>query len=393
MVATTSQHVISDDILARCMERAPGYDRENRFFQEDFEELRDAGYLRMAVPTELGGLGLTMADAMQEQRRLAYHAAPTALAMNMHLYWTGVAADLLRSGDTSLEWLLKEAAAGKVFAAGHSESGNDLPVLLSTTNADRVDGGYRLTGTKHFSSLTPVWDYLAVHGTDSSNLQEPKVIHGFLPRGTDGVTIREVWDTLGMRATASQDTVLDGAFVPDKYIPRVLAPGPAGVDLCILAIFAWALVGFANVYYSIAQRALDLTVESLKSRSSITVTRTLAHHPGHQQSIAEMVMELEAIGPHLDRVAQDWTDGVDHGGNWFVKLISAKYRAVEGAWRVVDTAMDLSGGAGIFRQSEIQRLWRDARLGRVHPTNSTLSHEFVAKTVLGINPDEAPRWG
>ena len=102
MVATTSQHVISDDILARCMERAPGYDRENRFFQEDFEELRDAGYLRMAVPTELGGLGLTMADAMQEQRRLAYHAAPTALAMNMHLYWTGVAADLLRSGDTSL---------------------------------------------------------------------------------------------------------------------------------------------------------------------------------------------------------------------------------------------------------------------------------------------------
>ena len=104
-------------------------------------------------------------------------------------------------------------------------------------------------------------------------------------------------------------------------------------------------------------------------------------------------MELEAIGPHLDRVAQDWTDSVDHGPNWFVKLIAAKYRAVEGAWRVVDTAMDLSGGAGIFRQSEILRLWRDARLGRVHPTNSMLSHEFVAKTVLGINFDDAPRWG
>ena len=387
------QQVLSDDLLARCMERAPRYDAENTFFQEDFEELRDAGYLRMAVPQELGGLGLTMADAMQEQRRLAYHAAPTALAMNMHLYWTGVAADFWRSGDTSFEWLMKEAAAGKVFAAGHSESGNDLPILLSTTKADRVDGGYRFTGTKHFSSLTPVWDYLGIHGTDSSDAQQPKIVHAFLPRGTDGTTIREVWDTLGMRATASQDTVLNGALVPDKYVARVVAPGAAGVDYFILGIFAWGLTGFANVYYSIAQRALDLTVENLKSRSSITVTSSLAHHPGFQECIADMVMELEGIGPHLDRVAQDWTDGVDHGQNWFVKLIAAKYRTVEGAWRVVDTAMDLSGGAGIFRKSEIERLWRDARLGRVHPTNSMLSHEFVAKTVLGINPDDAPRWG
>ena len=98
MVATAG-HVLSDDLLARCKERAPVYDRENRFFQEDFEELRDAGYLRMAIPRELGGLGITMAEAMQEQKRLAYHAAPTALAMNMHLYWTGVATDLWRSGE------------------------------------------------------------------------------------------------------------------------------------------------------------------------------------------------------------------------------------------------------------------------------------------------------
>ncbi len=89
MVAV-KDHVLSDELMARCKERAPGYDRENRFFQEDFEELRDAGYLRMAIPQELGGLGLNFAEAMQEQRRLAYHAAPTALAMNMHLYWTGV---------------------------------------------------------------------------------------------------------------------------------------------------------------------------------------------------------------------------------------------------------------------------------------------------------------
>ena len=71
------------------------------------------GLPALAVPEELGGFGLTLAEVVREQRRLAYHAAPTALAINMHLYWTGVAADLWRAGDTSLKWLLEEAAHGR----------------------------------------------------------------------------------------------------------------------------------------------------------------------------------------------------------------------------------------------------------------------------------------
>lgn len=86
MAVASNHHVVSDDILARCAERAPVYDRENRFFHEDFEELRQAGYLCMNVPKELGGLGMSLAQVCQEPRRLAYHAAPTALAVNMHLY-------------------------------------------------------------------------------------------------------------------------------------------------------------------------------------------------------------------------------------------------------------------------------------------------------------------
>ena len=122
------------------------YDRENRFFTEDFEELRAAKYLLLSLPVEFGGQGRALAEVCREQRRLAYYAPATALAVNMHLYWMGVAADLWRSGDTSLEWILREAAAGEIFAAGHAESGNDVPVLLSTSKAERVEGGYRFTG-------------------------------------------------------------------------------------------------------------------------------------------------------------------------------------------------------------------------------------------------------
>jgi alkylation response protein AidB-like acyl-CoA dehydrogenase len=393
MITTSETQALTQDILDRCRERAPIYDRENRFFQEDFEELGDAGYLKMPVPRELGGPGMSLAEVCREQRRLAYHAAPTALAVNMHLYWVGLAADLYRSGDKSLEWMLKGALDGEIFAAGHAESGNDLPLLLSTTKAERVDGGYRFYGRKSFGSLTPVWTYLGIHGMDTSDPNAPKIVHAFMPRNTEGASTVETWDVLGMRATRSDDTILDGAFVPDQYIGRVVPAGAAGIDLFVLGIFAWALLGFANIYYGQAQRVLDVTKENVKKKTSIALTRPMAYHPEVQHSIADMVMEMEAIGPQIEKVAQDWSDGVDYGHNWAIKIVSAKYRAVEGAWKVIDTALDLAGGFGVFKVAGLERLWRDARLGRIHPANSALTREFISKVALGINPDEQPRWG
>ena len=385
--------LLTDEMLSRFQRRAPEYDRENRFCTEDFEELRDAGYLTIAVPGEMGGRGCTLAEVCREQRRLAYHAPATALAVNMHVYWTGVAADLLRSGDESMAWLLREAANGAVFAAGHAESGNDIPLLLSTTRAERVEGGYRFHGHKSFGSLTPVWTYMGLHGMDASNPEAPMIVHAFMPRESDGIDIRETWDVLGMRATRSDDTMLDGVFVPDRYIVRVLPAGAAGMDAFILSVFAWGLLGFGNVYYGMAQRALDLTVETVKKKGSLGVTRSMAYHPGVQQGIAEMVMELEAIGPHLEHVARDWSEGVDHGTAWVIRIVAAKYHAVEGSWRIVDKALDLAGGFGIFRKGPFEQLFRDARLGRIHPANGMLTHELCAKLTLGIDPDEQPRWG
>lgn len=384
---------LTEEMLTRFDSRAATYDRENRFFDQDFEELRAAKYLVLPVPEELGGRGLSLAEMCREQRRLAYYAPATALAVNMHLYWIGVAADLWRRGDTSLEWLLRDAAAGEIFAAGHAESGNDIPVLLSCSKAERVDGGYRITGRKQFGSLTPVWTRLGLHGMDTSDPAQPKIVHAFLPRDSSGYIIKETWDVLGMRATRSDDTVLDNAFVPDRYIARVVPAGGAGIDAFVLSVFAWALMGFGNIYYGLAKRALDKSVAAVKSKHSLAVSRTMAYHPEIQHAIAQMVIEMESIGPHLDRVAEDWSNGVDHGSEWPAKIFAAKYKAVEGAWRVVDAGLDIAGGAGIFRSMGYERLLRDARLGRIHPANAFLTHEIVAKTALGISLDEQPRWG
>src|SRR5882724_6606361 len=267
--------VLTEEMLARFAARAADYDRENRFFAEDFEELRAAKYLLMPLPQEFGGAGMTLAEVCREQRRLAYHAPATALAVNMHIYWIGVAADLWRAGDTSLEWLLREAAAGEIFAAGHAESGNDLPVLLSTTKAERVDGGYKFTGRKHFGSLTPVWTRFGLHGMDTSNPGQPKIVHAFLPRDTEGYTIKKTWDVLGMRATGSEDTVLENAFIPERYIVRVVPVGAAGIDAFVLSVFAWALMGFGNVYYGLAKRALDQSIAAAKGKGALALSRSM----------------------------------------------------------------------------------------------------------------------
>ena len=384
---------LTEEMLTRFESRATTYDRENRFFDQDFADLRAAKYLVLPVPAEFGGHGLNLAEVCREQRRLAYYAPATALALNMHLYWVGVAADLWGRGDTSLEWMLRDAVAGEIFASGHAESGNDVPVLLSIAKAERVEGGYRFTGRKQFGSLTPVWTRFGLHGMDSSDSGRPKIVHAFMPRDSSGYLIKETWDVLGMRATCSDDTILENAFIPDRYVARIVPAGAAGLDPFVLSLFAWALLGFGNIYYGLAKRALDKSIDTAKKKRSLALTRSLAYHPEVQHAIAQMVIELEAIGPHLDRIAEDWSNGVDYGAEWPAKIFAAKYRAVEGAWRVVDQGLDIAGGAGIFRSAGYERLLRDARLGRIHPANAVLTHEVIGKTALGISLDEQPRWG
>jgi alkylation response protein AidB-like acyl-CoA dehydrogenase len=393
-VVAASAAVLSDDLIQACGERAALYDRENRFFTEDFEELRQAGYLLSAVPQQFGGRGLSLAEVCQEQRRLAYRSAPTALAINMHLYWTGVAADLYRAGDTSLQWLLEEAAAGEIFAAGHGEAGNDLPLLYSSARADRTEGGYCFTGRKMFGSLSPVWTRFGIHAMDLADPSAPKVVHAFIQRDTPGFEIKDNWDTLGMRATRSNDTILDAAFVPDRYVARVLAPDFLGADLFVLSIFAWAEPTFGNIYLGIAERARDLAIAGCRKRTSVAgLSRSMAYHPEVQHAIAALTLELEGAIPHVDRIAEDWSNGVGHGGAWPMKLVAAKHHCVESAKRVVDLAMEVSGGTGMFKTNELERLYRDVRCGGFHPANSALVHEIVGKTMLGVLGEAGPRWG
>jgi alkylation response protein AidB-like acyl-CoA dehydrogenase len=387
-----NEFVLSEALLEKCASRAAAYDRDNTFFTEDLDDLRQAGYLLATVPKSMGGLGLTLPETCQEQRRLSRRSAPTALALNMHLGATGIAADLLKHNDESQVWILEEAARGSIFGYGYAESGNDLDVLNAVSRAEPVQDGYRLYGHRHFGSLSPVWDWLITYGMDVSDPADPRIVHAVMSRKAEGYQIVENWNTLGMRATQSHDTIIDGAFVPNGHVMRRVKPG-FNDDQYIGTLFGWFEPLFGNIYVGIAERALEVAIERAKKKSSISLTRSMAYHPEVQHTVARIFIELEGMIPQVDRIAEDWASGINNGALWPAKLVAAKYRCVEGAFRVVDLAMEVSGGRSMFKGDEMERLFRDARCGRFHPANSMIVHEVVGKAALGVLGEEGLRWG
>ncbi len=388
---TTMRRTVPVEMMERFRDRAAEHDRNGTFPTADLADLRSLGWLTAAAPREYGGLGLDLAELGAEQRRLARYAPATALATSMHQYWVGTAATLVAFGDPTAARILGWVAAGDVLASGHGEIGNDVPIALSTTRAERVACGWRLHGRKHFGSLGPVWDRLGFHAMDAANPAGPVIVHGFVARSTPGVAVIETWDAHGMRATESHDTVLDGAFVPDDDVLCVVPAGPPAHP-AVGAMFVWASTLIANVYLGIAERAMELAVADATTKRSIGLDgRTLAHNPMLQHQAAAMHLELDAARKVVDRVAADWTTGVDHGAAWPVELFAAKWRSAIASMRVVDLACELAGGGSFRRGHELERLSRDVRAARFHPGTDAYTHEVIGKAVLGIDPT-GPRW-
>jgi alkylation response protein AidB-like acyl-CoA dehydrogenase len=381
----TPEEVLPDALLERIRARAAGYDRDNAFFHEDLQELAEAGYLKLFVPAADGGKGLGLEAAAQCQRRLATAAPATALAVNMHLVWTGVAHVLQARGDNSLDFVLKEAAQGDIFAFGNSEAGNDSVLFDSRTVAEpQPGGGYTFTGTKIFTSLSPAWTRLGIFGKDPSAREgDGELVHGFITRETAGYSILDDWDTLGMRASQSNTTVLEGVHVPENRIFRKLPVGP-NRDPLIFAIFACFETLLAAVYTGVGERALEVGVETVKRRTSFkNAGRSYAQDPDIRWKVAEAAMAMDNLYPQLASVTADVDTLADHGPQWFPKLVGLKVNATETARRVVDLAIRVSGGSSYFRGSELERLYRDVLAGMFHPSDDESAHNTVATAWLG----------
>ena len=373
---------LPDELLGRIRDRAPVHDRENTFPQQDLDELREAGYLSILVPKERGGAGLGLEQAAILQQRLATAAPATALAINMHLVWTGVAKVFSDRGVPGLEFVQDGAVAGEVFAFGISEGGNDLVLFDSDTSAVPTgDGGYAFTGTKIFTSLAPVWTKLGLHGLDTTSADAPKLVFAFIER-TDAVVTGVDWDTLGMRATQSRTTRLNGAVADAAHVVRRIDPGP-NPDPIVFGIFSVFEILLASVYTGIARRALDLAVQTVRQRTSKKTGLAYSHDPDIRWRIADMALAYDALPPQIAALARDVDDQADNGPRWFTLLSGVKHRAITMAKHVVDQAMLTAGGGSYFSANELSRLYRDVLAGAFHPSDPESAHATAASAWLG----------
>lgn len=380
--ASLAQRFLPDALLERLREHAAVDDRENRFFDADLAELADVGYLTLLVPEDLGGAELSMHEVSRLQQRLAGAAPAVALAINMHLLCTAVARTMAARGDDSLHRVLEEAAAGEIFAFGISEPSNDWVLQGSRTVATpQPDGGYLLAGTKIFTSLSPVWTRLIVHGLDSTEPDEPTLVFGFLERETPGITVSDQWDVLGMRASHSRATILDGArMAPERVARRV----PAGrhPDLLTFAITTGFQLLVASVYAGVARRALEVAASGLRTRRSARSGTSLAEVPEPRARLAETHLDVLTVTAQLDATTRDLDELVDHGAGWAPRLVSARIAASDVARQAAETALVCSGGGGFGNAHEASRLWRDATAGLFHPPTREAALPMLAAALL-----------
>ncbi|WP_158882072.1 acyl-CoA dehydrogenase family protein [Amycolatopsis anabasis] len=362
-------------------ERAAEHDRENTFPVQNYEDLREAGFLRLSVPTELGGLGAGLPEIVPVLERLAMGDGATALAVTMHISPLGQWASVWRrTGNPRLEGLLRKAAEGSlIWASVTGEQGlrNDMTDAL--TKATRVPGGYLLSGRKSFATNTSV----ATHCSTTARYEEaeggPRLLLCQIALDQPGVRLHQTWNTMGMRATQSNDLELDDVFVADDRVVHSLPV--KHLDARVLeTVWAWAMPAFSAVYTGIAAGALDWTVRQVAGRGR-------ADDPVLQDVIGECTILIESsralVHRHVDEVTSRrlFEGGVQEGVS---RCALVKYVASNNAVEVLRRLVDVVGGASYTRELPFERMWRDVQAGTFMPMGNLAARKLIGASTLGV---------
>lgn len=361
-------------------ERAAEHDRENTFPFRNYDDLREAGFLRLSVPTEFGGLGAGLPEILPVLERLAMGDPATALAVTMHISPLGQWANVWRrTGNPRLAEMLRKAAEGDlVWASVTSEMGLANDMTDAKTQAIKVDGGYRLTGRKSFATNTAV----ATHASTTARYEDadggPRVLLCQIALDDPGITVHQTWNTMGMRGTQSNDLEMADVFVPDDSVVHSLPV--KHLDARVLeTVWAWAMPAFAAVYTGIGAGALDWAERMLDKRGR-------AADPVMQDVIGECEILVESsralIHRHADEVSSGrlFEIGVQRGVS---RCALVKYVASNNAVQVLQRLVDVVGGASYTKALPFERMWRDAQAGTFMPMGNLAARRIIGASALG----------
>jgi alkylation response protein AidB-like acyl-CoA dehydrogenase len=349
---------------------AARHDRDGTFVEEGLAALGDAGLLAAGVPVELGGGGATNRDLAAMQRELAHHCGSTALASSMHQHVVCFTAWRYRRGLPGAEATLKRVAEEGIVLV--STGGGDW--THPRGEAVKVDGGYRVTGTKRFASQSSHGTVMSTMFTYDDPEQGLRVLNLAAPIAAEGVTVADNWDTLGMRGTASNDIHLEDVFVPDE---RVLANRPHGVvDGPLQVIGSIAMPIVSAVYLGVAEAAYAAAVQSAASR---------ADDPIVQRAVGLMAHKLQVASWALDGALAAVGEDPDPSEERLAAAMAAKREIALAGTEVCDLAMEVAGGSAFFKGSVVERAYRDIRAAKFHPFTLEETLLRAGRLALGLD--------
>jgi alkylation response protein AidB-like acyl-CoA dehydrogenase len=366
-------------------------DEENQFPFEIVPRYKEAGFARFSVPKAYGGGGADILTISQVSRELAKGDPPTALALNMHQTMLGIYKAIMTE-EQRKHWLTRIASEDLLMCAAFSEDRAGV-TGLSDVIATPVDGGYRISGRKSWVSLSEAADLLtfsaSVTNADGSlpDTLEERVAREqifIVEKGTPGLEIIRTWNSHGMRATGTQTMSFEDAVVPENALVGAMRGG-------LFAQTEWITGPFSGIYIGLAEKAYELTVETLKKKSlgatAMALDNPLREIGYVQHAVGEMRSRLVQAERVLEGSLQLLIDGRDEEWDPIARpaLINpCKLMATDVARYVTDTGMRLIGGSTFRRGAAIEKLYRDARSGPFQPITPDQSYDLLGKYELGL---------
>jgi alkylation response protein AidB-like acyl-CoA dehydrogenase len=342
------------------------------FPRDLFEIAGSAGFIGAHYPVAVGGRGAALRSAMIVREEFSYRSVGISSGLG-HQDHVGTAY-LHRFGtaDQQAEWLRPALAGRVVIAMAITEPDAGSDVRRMRTSARRTDAGWVISGRKTFITNGPLADAIVV----TARLEDSDRFGVFIVRRSDvGFVCERTFAKLGCRSSEVGELVFNDVHVADD---RRLSP-PAGSPLGdILDVLIVGRLLVAASALGLARRALDLGLDRAVSR------RTFGEPIGRRQEIsmkfAQATTQLRAaelLAYHAASVyAQSGTVPV-------LECSQAKLLAAEVACDVTDQMMRVFGGAGFLAESEIERLYRDARFFTIVEGTAEIQHRIIAAQ-LGI---------
>jgi acyl-CoA dehydrogenase len=336
----------------------------------------EAGLLGLGYPEELGGGG-THLDVMAVQEELILRGVPTGVLAGLFTHGIAIPSIVAHGTDEQKDRFVRPALAGlKLGALAVTEPGGGSDVASLATTAKRDGDHYVVNGTKTFITSGSRADFIttAVRTGDKEN-PDHKGHKGIsllvIERGTPGFTVSRKLDKMGWRSSDTAELSFADVRVPAG---NLIGPENQGFWL-IMQQFQSERLSMALQCAAVAQRCTDLTIEWAKNRH--TFGRPLASRQVVRHKIAEMARQADVARSYVWSIAHRW----DSGEDVVTEVSYAKNTAVYAVEHVVHEAVQLHGGMGFMRESEVERHYRDIRVMGIGGGTNEIMNEIIAKRI------------